>query len=226
MARTHLTVCIITTLASLARCAVRVACETTVKANGGVLEIELFPTSAPIGVQRVVDLVEGGFFTDLPFYDVREGDMVLFGISPSAAMQKTFDAKGNIMDDDPPCSTVTMGEGILSFSGDPGIGRDSRSTILFLTLGRHLAWHRRRPWEVPVGRVKKGIAVLRGIYAGYGDEPQLGQLDPTKDEASAAKYLAGFPKMDRFKSCSIVRDNSPDVIPGWACATKKKKDEL
>ena len=48
------------------------------KANGGVLEIELFPTSAPIGVQRVVDLVEGGFFTDLPFYDVREGDMVLF----------------------------------------------------------------------------------------------------------------------------------------------------
>ena len=47
----------------------RIVCETTVTLAGdGRLEIELWEDVAPIGAQRLVDLVEDGFFTDLPFF--------------------------------------------------------------------------------------------------------------------------------------------------------------
>jgi hypothetical protein len=57
--------------------------------------------------------------------------------------------------------------------------------------------------------------------AGYGDEPVLGRLDPTKDAQRAAEYLAQFPKLDRFKGCSVVRDELPDTDPGQHCPNDK-----
>ena len=46
----------------------KVVCETTVKAGGGVLTIELWDHVAPIGARRFAEMVEDGFFTDLPFF--------------------------------------------------------------------------------------------------------------------------------------------------------------
>lgn len=215
-------------LASVARCSVRLSCETTVSVQGGALEIELWPKTAPRGVERLVELVEGGFFTDLPFYSVLDTPgvaHVMFGIQPSASKQRAFDDKGAIPDDPRPCAgTVAAAyEGLLAFSGDSGKVANSRSTLLYMTLGStRVEWHRRRPWDVPVGRVKKGLEVVRGIFAGYGSEPVLGRLDPTKDAARAAAYLAQFPKLDRFKRCSVVRDEAPDTDPGQHCP----KDEV
>jgi hypothetical protein len=121
----------------------------------------------------MVDLAEAGFFTNLPFYSVLTGPpgvaRVMFGIQPSESKQREIDDKGDILDDPRPCagSLAPAYEGLLAFSGDSGKIADSRSTILFMTLGEtRVEWHRRRPWEVPVGRVKKGIDVLRGIYQG------------------------------------------------------------
>ena len=161
-----LRVAVLALLARVGHCSVRLSCQTTVTTGDGALEIELWPKTAPRGVQRLVELVEGDFFTDLPFYNVINVPgvaRVMFGIHPSADKQREFDSKGDIRDDPRPCAGTLAPayEGLLTFSGDSGKGANSRSTILFMTLGdTRVEWHRRRPWEVPVGRVKKGLDVL------------------------------------------------------------------
>ena len=59
----------------------RLVCETTVQSGDGILEIELWPAVAPHGVQRAVELVEDGFFNDLPFFRAIQGFLIQFGIS-------------------------------------------------------------------------------------------------------------------------------------------------
>ena len=87
--------------------------------------------------------------------------------------------------------------------------------------GRHIEWHRRRPWDVPIGKVVTGIDVIHKIYSEYSDEPQASLLDPTKNATLAAIAWARFPKLDRFKGCRVLRDGEPDSDPGQHC-----KDEM
>ena len=183
---------------------------TSVAVGDGVLEIELWQQTAPHGTHRVLELANASFFTDLPFFHAMEDHMVMFGIQPDANKHKEWALK-DIRDDRPPRGAIPTIKGLLCFSGDPGKGADSRSTLLFLTLGNtHIAYARRRPWEVPVGKVVKGLDVLEGIYTGYGDEPQIRWLDPTNTNKrpesipGAAAYLESFPKLDRFKECKLI----------------------
>ena len=201
------------------RASIRLECDTTVEVSGGKLEIELWPGTAPKGVKRILDLAESGFFVNLPFYQAMESWRVMFGIQPNADKQRMWDQQGDIADDAPPAASIPTTEGLVCFSGDPHKGANSRSTLMFMTLGTtHLQWHRNRPWEVPVGRVVKGLDVLRGIYTGYSDEPQLRFLDPTNTKRpggvpDAATYLKQFDKMDKFHQCRVVRDDAPSSDP-------------
>jgi cyclophilin family peptidyl-prolyl cis-trans isomerase len=153
-------------LVSHAQSSVKILCETTVKVGDGVLEIELWSATAPIGVRRVIDLVNDEFFTDLPFFHAH-AHMVLFGLQPDAEKQKRWDRKGDILDDRWPATHGEPAEGVMCFSGDPAKRDNSRSTLFLLTLGpKGLMSNRKTPWEVPVGKVVKGLDVLRGIYTG------------------------------------------------------------
>ena len=100
--------------------------------------------------------------------------------------------------------------------------------------------NRKTPWEVPVGKVIKGLNVVRGIYSGYSDEPQFALLNPTDKvknvesmgemaqrwAAAAAKSAeanwAKYPKLDRFHSCHVKRDTLPTTDPNPLTS----KDEL
>ena len=169
--------------------------------------------------------------------------MITFGLQSNAEKQLDFDSRGDILDDPMPERHIEGSEGLLAFSGDPGKGANSRSTILMLTLEKkHLMANRKTPWEVPVGKLVKGMDVLRGVYQGYGDEPQFGLLNPANTHCSlktlannpgktcrprnvpdAATYWAQFPKLDRFLSCNVVRDKLPTTDPMY---DRQKKDEL
>lgn len=46
----------------------RIVCDTTVGVGDGTLIIELWEDIAPNGVQRFSEMVEDGFFTDMPFF--------------------------------------------------------------------------------------------------------------------------------------------------------------
>ena len=181
--------------------ATKIYCETTVETGGGGLEIELWEETAPIGVQRTLELVEDGFFTELPFFRAVPRFLVQFGIPPSEDMQAKWNAKGNIKDD--PASSIPFTDGIVSFAG---YGKDSRSTHLFFTLGDQPGLGR-SPWEVPVGKVTKGLDVLHAIYTGYGDSVNQGRLHGKHGK----DYLDQFPKLDRFRSCRRVSSEGTET---------------
>ena len=84
------------------------------------------------------------------------------------------------------------------------------------------------------------IRSVRACATGYSDEPQFAMLNPTsvKDPAvladettrrwamhaqkSTEMYWARFPKLDRIRSCHIVRDSHPTTDPN----PSHSKDEL
>ena len=152
-------------LAGFAQASMRLKCNTTVNVNDGILEIDLWPGTAAHGVRRIADMANDHFFSDLPFFQVLD-NMVTFGLQPNSTMQLDWNSKGDIPDDPMPRANPDA-EGLLCFSGDPKKRVDSRSTILFFTLGdKHLYSNRKTPWEVPVGKVVKGLDVVKGIYSG------------------------------------------------------------
>jgi len=196
-------------------------CETTVKAGDGAIEVELWPMTAPYGVQRLIDLVDDEFFTDLPFYHAQP-HMFLFGLHPDYKKQRAQERKGDVRDDPFPSVGIPGEPGLLCFSGDPGkppFGKDSRSHILFFTRDeKHLLSNRRTPWEVPIGKIVKGLDVLAAINDEYGDQPMMGMLNSTNVNRpagypDAAKYWAHYPNFDKFRSCEVVRDRQPASDP-------------
>ena len=54
----------------------RVRCATT---KGDIL-IEMTPHRGPMGAQRFMDLIDAGFFTDIPLFRVVKGFLVQYGI--------------------------------------------------------------------------------------------------------------------------------------------------
>jgi cyclophilin family peptidyl-prolyl cis-trans isomerase len=154
-------------LVAFAKASVRLKCNTTVDVDDGIIEVDLWPGTAAHGVRRIIDMAEDEFFSDLPFYNVLH-NMVTFGLQPNAAKQLEWNSKGDIPDDPMPPSNP-FAEGLLCFSGDSGKRDDSRSTILFFTIGseaKYLMANRKTPWEVPVGKVIRGLNVIKNIYAG------------------------------------------------------------
>lgn len=179
----------------------RVVCETTVAVGDGELHIDLWQDVAPNGVKRLIELVDDGFFTNLPFFRAIPNFLIQFGISTDVEKQAKWERAGNIKDDPHPSpGSLPFTDGIVSYAG---YGANSRSTHLFLTLGTQSGLGR-SPWEVPVGKVTKGLDVMHAIYTGYGDGVNQGMLNPR--DPHAKEYLEKFPKLDRFKSCKMVRD--------------------
>ena len=203
--RSHSTATMMALLLPLAAYAAssKLVCETTVAVGNGQIEIELWDDVAPIGVQRLIAMVEDGFFTDLPLFRAIPNFLIQFGISPDRELQQRWQAKGNIADD--PHSSIPFSDGIVSYAG---YGKNSRSTHLFLTLGNQPGLGR-SPWEVPVGKVVAGLDVMHGIYTGYGDKVDQGRLQPTNPKAK--EYLEGFPKLDRWKSCRVERTGAVEL---------------
>ena len=51
--------------------------------------------------------------------------------------------------------------------------------------------------------------VVHGIYTGYGDKVDQGRLQPSRP--GAADYLASFPKLDRFKKCTLQKGGAVEL---------------
>ena len=191
---------------STAAGAKQIVCDTTVKVGDGKIVIDLWEKTAPIGAQRLEELVTDGFFTDLPFFRAIPRFLIQFGISPNTDMQAKWQANGNIADD--PHPNIPFSDGIVSYAG---YGKDTRSTHLFLTLGDQPGLGK-SAWEVPVGKVVQGLDDMHAIYTGYGDGVNQGRLHGKQ----GAEYLKQFPLLDRFKSCVVTEGGGPDPADATA----------
>ena len=183
-----------------------VNCDST----AGSFKMELRPDWAPLGAQRVAELVRAGWFDGVTLNRVNPNFLVQFGIRPPGLNPhlKPFSS----LQDDPRLVTLPdFTDGIVSFAGS---GPNSRQSQLFITFGTQKGLGH-APWEVPVGKVSRDdMLIVRQFYSGYGDMPPWGH-GPSPQRMAAAggqAYLdSQYPLLSKIIHCRIQDTTSPPI---------------
>jgi len=177
--------------------AVRVLCVTT----KGDVEIVVQPDWSPVGAARFLQLVDDGFYKDIPLFRCVDNFLCQFG-----APLRRNDARSYspIRDDLRMPALRNFRRGYMSFAGN---GPNSRSTHMFITLGDNIEALGTMPWETPFGFVTADSMqkTVSRFTTSYGDIAPWGAgPDPQRIEAAdGAAYLkSNFPLLDYITSCS------------------------
>ncbi|MBE9609583.1 peptidylprolyl isomerase [Chitinilyticum piscinae] len=175
---------------------VHVVCTT----SKGDLDILVQPAWAPQGAARFLQLVEQGFYQDVPLFRCVNNFLCQFGVVPLKAGARNYAA---IPDDPVKRELLPFKRGYLSFAGS---GPNSRSNHAFITLGEKVESLGTQPWEAPFAVITEPSLskVLPQLTTRYGDMPPWGKgPDPQRIAApDGAAYLkAGFPQLDYIRSC-------------------------
>jgi peptidyl-prolyl cis-trans isomerase A (cyclophilin A) len=159
--------------------------------TAGDFVIHVKRDSAPLGADRFWNLVKHGYFNNAAFFRVVPGFVVQFGLSANPAVNKAWD-KANIKDDPVKESNHA---GTLTFAT---AGANTRTTQLFINLAENPRLD--QMGFAPFGTITSGMDVVQKIYAGYGEQPDQGEIT---DKGKA--YLdKNFPKLDVIKATVIT----------------------
>ena len=151
---------------------------------------------APLGAQRVLEMVDAGFFDRVGLFRAVSGFLTQFGAKPGNPLP-------NIADDPLRPELLPLPAGVLSFAGS---GPNSRGQQLWLSLGADIGLGR-QVWETPVGylRTARDMQTLHEVYTGYGDMPQQGGRGPDPHRVSApdgeAYLREHFPHLTWIAGC-------------------------
>jgi len=161
-------------------------------ASGSSFVLEVKREYAPLGADRLHELVEDNFFDDAGFFRVVPKFVVQFGLAADPA--KTAKWKKAIKDD-PKHPAIGNSRGTVSFATS---GKDTRTGQLFINLGDNAFLD--GMGFTPVGRVISGIDVVDAITSQYGERPSQGDIT-----MRGTPYLRDrFPKLDFIKTARIV----------------------
>lgn len=178
---------------------IHVFCQTT----KGALEIVVMRDWSPLGAQRFLEMVDDGYFNQLPLYRCISNFVCQFGPTPL----KTGAKKYPPINDDPGHSELRdFRPGYLSFAG---YAPNTRSTDLFIAL-QAVPSLGTQAWETPIGYVSEPSfqSTVMRFNTSYGETAPGGRgPERAKIEAAAGEqYLkSGFPELDYFQAC--VRKN-------------------
>src|SRR5262249_38257475 len=131
-----------------------------VDTSKGVFVIEARRSWAPLGVDRLYNLVRAGFFDDSRFFRVRAGFIVQFGIAGDPAVAAVW--RNQAIKDDRPLQSNTRGTIAYAMTGP-----DTRTTQLYVNLGDNSRLDSQG--FAPIGRVISGMEVVDGVYSGYDE---------------------------------------------------------
>lgn len=148
--------------------------------------------SAPLGADRFWNLVKHGYFNNAAFFRVVPGFVVQFGLSANPAVNKAWE-NANIHDEPVKASNVA---GSLTFAKTDS--PNTRSTQLFINLADNPRLD--QSGFAPFGNITSGMDVVQKIYAGYGEQPDQGEI-ANKGKAYLDK---NFPKLDVIKATVIT----------------------
>jgi peptidyl-prolyl cis-trans isomerase A (cyclophilin A) len=166
--------------------------------TNGEFVIHVTRAWAPQGADRFYNLVKHHFYDGVAFYRVHPGFVIQFGMSPDPKVTAAWE-NANIKDDP------------VKSSNKPGFvtyamaGPNTRTTQVFINLGDNSQLDGMN--FAPFGEVTSGMDVVRQIYSGYGEIPDMGGQGPRPNLiASQGKaYLdKNFPKLDSIKTATIV----------------------
>jgi peptidyl-prolyl cis-trans isomerase A (cyclophilin A) len=136
-----------------------------VSGNKGEFILQMEPTWAPIGVERVIELTTLQFWNGCRFFRVLPDFMAQFGIAADPSLN-TF---SNLIDDP---VKQTNARGTVSFATS---GPDTRSTQLFINTNKDGNAYLDRQGFAPIGKVIKGMDVVDRLYNEYGEGAPNGQ---------------------------------------------------
>lgn len=175
--------------------------------------LEVRPDWAPVGAQRLQELVEAKFFDGVGFFRVIDKFMVQFGIHGDPSVMRKWENKN--IKDDKARHGISNTRGKVSFAT---AGPNTRTTQLFVNFGDNSFLD--RMGFTPVAEVVHGMDVVDRIFkvgegAPSGPGPSQGQL-----QARGNAYLAEhFPKLSYIKSCR-------EVIEGEAVNSKARSEAI
>jgi len=159
----------------------------------GEFVVEVTRAWAPLGADRIYNLVKLGFFTDIACFRVVENFVVQFGIHGNPDVAAAW--KPSTIKDDP-ASKISNAKGTMTFAK---AGTDTRTTQVFISFKDNSALD--KMGFPPFGKVVKGMEVVESIYKGYGEQPNQGRI-----QSEGNSYLkAEFPKLDYIQSATIIK---------------------
>jgi peptidyl-prolyl cis-trans isomerase A (cyclophilin A) len=158
----------------------------------GTFTVEVTRAWAPLGADRLYNLIQNGFYDGGRFFRVLPGFVVQFGLSADPAVSAAWH-DANIPDDP---VTQHNTPGTLTFAT---AGPNTRTTQLFINYGDNSNLDSRG--FSPLGRVVDGMDVVTRIYSGYGQTPDQGLI-----ETQGNAYLtSAFPHLDFIQRATIVQ---------------------
>ncbi|HLH40866.1 MAG TPA: peptidylprolyl isomerase [Bryobacteraceae bacterium] len=160
----------------------------------GDVVVEITRAWAPLGADRFYQLVRSGFFTGAPFFRVIPNFMCQFGISPTPAVNKTWEAR-RLPDDPKPYQSNKRGTLTFATTGQP----NSRGTQLFINYKDNTFLDSQG--FAPIGQVVEGMEIAEQFYSGYGDTASKeGEI-----ENGGQAYLdRNMPHVDKIIRATIV----------------------
>jgi len=184
----------------------------------GDFVVEVHRDWAPLGADRLYNLVRNRFFTDNAFYRYSPGFIVQFGVSAWPAVTKAW--AGATIKDDPVKESNKKGT-ITYAMGGP----NTRSTDFFINLKDN------SPLDgqgfAPLGMVTEGMDVVEGLYSGYGEMkgmPGGNGPDQALVQSQGKPYLdKNFPKLDSIKTATIIFPEATTPAPATKSAAPATK---
>jgi peptidyl-prolyl cis-trans isomerase A (cyclophilin A) len=159
----------------------------------GTFTITVKRSQSPRGADRFYNLVRGRFFDGVEFFRVVKGFVVQFGISPYPSVSSAWQ-NATIKDDPVRAHNVA---GSVTFAD---AGPNTRTTQMFVNLANNAANLDGQGFS-PIGKVTSGLAVVKKLYGGYGEQPSAAQ---GQIAAQGNAYLKKhFPKLDAIITARV-----------------------
>jgi peptidyl-prolyl cis-trans isomerase A (cyclophilin A) len=159
----------------------------------GTFVVSVTRAWAPLGADRFYNLVQAGFFDGARFFRVVPKFVVQFGLNGDPRVNAAWESAR--LADDPVRQTNSRGRITFATAG-PG----TRTTQLFVNLKDNRGLD--GMGFAPFGEITAaGMAVVDGIYAGYGELPDQGRIT-----MEGNRYLEPqFPRLDYVKKAEILK---------------------
>lgn len=163
----------------------------------GAFVITVHRDWAPLGADRLYNLVKAGFYDDVRFFRVIPGFMAQFGIHGRPSVMEAW-RPARLKDD--PVKQSNM-RGYVTFAT---AGPNTRTTQLFINFKDNANLD--KMGFAPVGEVTTGMDVVDKLYDGYGEGAPRGKgPDQGAMQMEGNAYLTkSFPKLDYIKTATIV----------------------
>lgn len=157
----------------------------------GPIVVEVHRDWAPLGADRIYNLVKAGFFDGERFYRVVPNFMVQWGFNGEPSVTAIWDRVK--LKDDPVKQSNKRGYVTFANTGGP----DSRGTNIFINYKDNAFLDSQL--FAPFGEVVEGMDVAEKIDAEYKELPNQNSI-----RTQGNVYLAkAFPKMDYIKKATI-----------------------